>query len=285
MRNFGSLGGSMSMAGRQRNPILDQLVQTLKVTGYTDMAAEEIALALGTLANYGVLSLTGGSLLGNLMNLNRLSLHGNAAAANGSAGTAGQATSSSSSTNQSSTIAPLINSSGNGARSGEAGYAGTASSEDSVALLRQLTDTLARNKGGAATASTDYYGSGVKADGSADSMGMFNSGSGMYGVDGTNMSGYGAQPAGSPEPQETEEIQVAENMAGAIIGQQGRGITEINQLTGATVQVSRRGVYAPGTTNRVVTIQGSGSAVSRAALVVRHKISEAESRSSSRTSY
>ncbi|KAF6026764.1 hypothetical protein EB796_014932 [Bugula neritina] len=149
------------------------------------------------------------------------------------------------------------------------------SDDDSASLLRQLTQTLARGKPGGGA---DGY-AGVK-----DESGVYNSGSLFDSSSGYG--GFGSQPgSNSPEPQENQEIEVAENLAGAIIGQQGRGITEIQHLTGASVSVSRRGVYAPGTQNRVVTITGAASYVAKAAMIVRQKIQEAEQRRAAQTSY
>ena len=44
--------------------------------------------------------------------------------------------------------------------------------------------------------------------------------------------------------------------------------------SGADVQISKRGVYAPGTTNRLITIKGSPRAVKSALYLVQQKIQE-----------
>ena len=44
--------------------------------------------------------------------------------------------------------------------------------------------------------------------------------------------------------------------------------------SGADVQISKRGVYAPGTTNRQITIKGSLRAVKSALYLVQQKIQE-----------
>lgn len=285
MRSFNNIGSginNLNIGTRPRNPVLDQLVQTLKMTGYTEIASEEIAVALATLANYGVLSMTGGSLLGNLMNLNRLSLNGNGNS-NGA-----QATPSSSAGNQSSqqsgsSIPSLLgNPPDPNAHMADAAnltsYTSTGSSEeDSKSLLLQLTQTLARSQGKAG-GSTDPFGpvGSGKCD-SQDGVGSLFSSNSIFGLE-NNLGPFPGNGSGSPEAQDTQEIEVAENLAGAIIGQQGRGITEIQQMTGASVSVSRRGVYAPGTTNRVVTVSGPTSGVARAAMIVRQKIQDAEQR-------
>lgn len=270
MRSFNNLGSginNLNIGTRPRNPVLEQLAQTLKVTGYTDSAADEIANALSTLANYGVLNLTNGSMVGNLMNINRI----NTSTSSSGSANGGQ-----------SSVPSLISGSTQGSRmSGDqslSNYSGGGSTdEEGASLLRQLTQTLARSQGKSG-GSGDMYGpvGGVKEEGAG-----YGGNSGLFVSDGG--AGFGGfngpqQGSGSPEPTESQEIEVAENLAGAIIGQQGRGITEIQHMTGANVSVSRRGVYAPGTQNRIVTISGPVSGVGRASQLVRQKIQDAEQR-------
>lgn len=282
MRSFNNLGSginNLNIGTRPRNPILDQLVQTLKLTGYTEAAAEEIASALSTLANYGVLSLTGGSLLGNLMNMNRLSQPTSGGSATGGVASNGSSNipsllsnpTSQNSVSRDQSILPSYTSTSSGG-----------GDDEGASLLRQLTQTLARTQGKAAT---DMFGpvGGIKEE-NISSL-FANTGNALFGGGDSSGGGFGSfnpmqnpHTSQSPEPQDSQEIEVAENLAGAIIGQQGKGITEIQHITGANVSVSRRGVYAPGTQNRIVTINGSSSGVSRAAQLVRQKIQEAEQR-------
>ena len=46
-------------------------------------------------------------------------------------------------------------------------------------------------------------------------------------------------------------------MVGAVIGPGGRSIVEIQQFSGANIQISKKGSYSPGTRNRIVTITGA----------------------------
>jgi len=231
--------------------------------------------------------------------MNRLSLN-----SNGNSGT-GNATPSSSGGNQaqgSNSVPSLLGNppSSQSSRLGDApnmlgGYAtGGLSDTDSSSLLQQLTQTLARSQKG--NSGGDMYGPvGSKDVGNAAASGgnlnslfggssLFGSGGG-YGQDSEYGNGMQQGGSNSPEPQENQEIEIAENLAGAIIGQQGRGITELQQMSGATVSVSRKGVYAPGTNNRIVSVSGPQSAVARAAQLVRQRIQEAELRRSSQHSY
>lgn len=82
-------------------------------------------------------------------------------------------------------------------------------------------------------------------------------------------------PPGEPSgPSMEEEVQVEERLVGAVLGPSGRHVEEIKQYSGADVQISKRGVYAPGTTNRLITIKGSQRACKSALYLVQQKIQE-----------
>merc|ERR1719400_2809849 len=82
-------------------------------------------------------------------------------------------------------------------------------------------------------------------------------------------------PPGEPSgPPTEEEVQVEERLVGAVLGPSGRHVEEIKQYSGADVQISKRGVYAPGTTNRLITIKGCPRAVKSALYLVQQKIQE-----------
>ena len=57
-------------------------------------------------------------------------------------------------------------------------------------------------------------------------------------------------------------------------GKQNASITCLTYSSGADVQISKRGVYAPGTTNRLITIKGSPREVKSALYLVQQKIQE-----------
>ncbi|XP_014667595.1 PREDICTED: RNA-binding protein Nova-1-like [Priapulus caudatus] len=91
--------------------------------------------------------------------------------------------------------------------------------------------------------------------------------------------------AGSPleittdqEDVSTVALEVNENIVGAILGHGGRSLLEIQQRSGATIQISKKGVYAPGTLNRLVTITGSPAALQVAQLMIQQHISQEETR-------
>merc|ERR1719367_1601142 len=89
--------------------------------------------------------------------------------------------------------------------------------------------------------------------------------------------GYGnpsqAQPP-APQPPGTRIGYGAQKPVGAVLGPSGRHIVEIQQYSGASVQISKKGVYAPGTRNRLVTIKGTQRGIESAAYLIQQKIQE-----------
>ena len=67
---------------------------------------------------------------------------------------------------------------------------------------------------------------------------------------------------------------VEERIVGAVLGPGGQHLTEIRQYSGVDVQISKRGIYAPGTTNRIITVKGSSRGVKCALFLVQQKIQE-----------
>jgi len=113
--------------------------------------------------------------------------------------------------------------------------------------------------------------------GGDNSFGGVGGGSGMSFPGATSTYG-GALPASVAGGGESvmEEVQVSEAFVGAVLGHGGKAIVEIQRMTGATIQVSKKGVYAEGTRNRVVTITGVRSSVDRALHNIRECISQEE---------
>lgn len=73
-------------------------------------------------------------------------------------------------------------------------------------------------------------------------------------------------------------LEVNENIVGAILGHGGRSLLDIQQRSGATIQISKKGVYAPGTLNRLVTVTGSPPALQMAQLMIQQHINQEETR-------
>lgn len=74
------------------------------------------------------------------------------------------------------------------------------------------------------------------------------------------------------------DIEIAEVIVGAILGPGGRALIEIQHLSGANIQISKKGMFAPGTRNRIVTITGFPSAISTAQYLIEQRISEEEAK-------
>ncbi|KAK6621667.1 hypothetical protein RUM44_001474 [Polyplax serrata] len=74
------------------------------------------------------------------------------------------------------------------------------------------------------------------------------------------------------------EIEINEVIVGAILGPGGRALIEIQHMSGAAIQISKKGTFAPGTRNRIVTITGSQSAITTAHHLIQQKINEEEAK-------
>uniref|UniRef100_A0A3B4YXF0 RNA-binding protein Nova-1-like n=1 Tax=Stegastes partitus TaxID=144197 RepID=A0A3B4YXF0_9TELE len=68
------------------------------------------------------------------------------------------------------------------------------------------------------------------------------------------------------------EIAVPENLVGAILGKGGKTLVEYQELTGARIQISKKGEFIPGTRNRKVTITGSPAATQAAQYLISQRI-------------
>lgn len=68
------------------------------------------------------------------------------------------------------------------------------------------------------------------------------------------------------------EIAVPENLVGAILGKGGKTLVEYQELTGARIQISKKGEFIPGTRNRKVTITGSQAATQAAQYLISQRI-------------
>lgn len=61
-----------------------------------------------------------------------------------------------------------------------------------------------------------------------------------------------------------------------ISGPGGRSLVEIQQMSGANIQISKKGIFAPGTRNRIVTITGNPSSITHAQFLIEERISQEE---------
>ena len=104
-----------------------------------------------------------------------------------------------------------------------------------------------------------------------------------------NNNSFGLATAGNPLPpppvpgHEAEQlakvdIEVSESLIGAVLGPAGRSIIEIQQFSGANIQISKKGMYSPGTRNRIVTVTGPQKAINTAKFLIDLKVQDEESK-------
>lgn len=74
----------------------------------------------------------------------------------------------------------------------------------------------------------------------------------------------------------TITIPVADNLVGPLLGKGGRAIFDIQAQSGAQVTVSPKGEFAPGTTNRTLSITGPANAAHAASAMIQRRIEYAQ---------
>jgi len=72
------------------------------------------------------------------------------------------------------------------------------------------------------------------------------------------------------------EMEVPDNMVGSLLGKQGQTINELSRASGAKFQFSPKNDFAPGTTDRILTITGGMNQVQNAYKLVDQKIAQVE---------
>lgn len=77
------------------------------------------------------------------------------------------------------------------------------------------------------------------------------------------------------------EMEVSDNIIGAILGHGGKLLVHFQNESQASIQISKKGIFAPGTRNRIVTISGPPASVNHARNLVAGAIAEEESKRSS----
>ena len=283
----GAGGGQGNMGGN--NPALENLKATLRSSGYSDHATDEISAAMYTLANYGFLGLglglAGlgigvGASLGGLGNINNQGGQGNltlASLAGILGGSGGN-----------------VNNAGGSLLSNNTNSGGGDGNPSVFGPVGSTTTTMA---GGDTGENSSYFASPTSMPGDGftggDSMfgnsygnnsGNFGSGS-SFGETNQNSFGLGmgglpmaSSSEGGDEGSSKKEVEVGEHIVGAILGPGGKGIVELQKYTGANIQISKKGVYAPGTRNRIVTVTGSQAAVQRAQILIQQRIQQEENK-------
>lgn len=83
---------------------------------------------------------------------------------------------------------------------------------------------------------------------------------------------------GDGSSKDAKNVEIPEVIVGAILGPSGRQLVEIQQMSGAVIQISKKGTFAPGTRNRIVTISGQQNCITMAHYLIEQKIQEEESK-------
>lgn len=263
--------------------LLENVKAVLRSNGFTEQATADIAGAMGTLASYGVMNSSIGALL---------------AGVNGAmvaAPTAG---------------APQPQQLQLGANSQQAMYPSspmdaTPPVVPSSSGIFGPVGSLGGGGFGSPTGRTDrFHGDmvfdpfrrnspalGSPGNGTTGGMPVNNNSFGL----GTGLGGIPPQqqpqmcksppPAGGdkgvvPADAVKRDLEVGENIVGAILGPGGKSLVEIQRFSGAAIQISKKGIFAPGTRNRIVSIMGSPNAVSTAQYLIEQQIAEEEAKRS-----
>ncbi|KAE8584924.1 hypothetical protein XENTR_v10021160 [Xenopus tropicalis] len=83
--------------------------------------------------------------------------------------------------------------------------------------------------------------------------------------------------------KETLEMAVPETLVGAILGKGGKTLVEYQELTGARIQISKKGEFVPGTRSRKVTITGPPGATQAAQYLIGQRVAYEQGVRSSNT--
>jgi Polyribonucleotide nucleotidyltransferase (polynucleotide phosphorylase) len=84
---------------------------------------------------------------------------------------------------------------------------------------------------------------------------------------------------------QTIQMQCPDTLVGSIVGRGGSVIVEMQRQSGARIQISQKGEYVPGTTDRSITITGSDQACQMARYLVQQRIDGKRMRTAGGPSY
>ncbi|XP_061173233.1 RNA-binding protein Pasilla-like isoform X7 [Saccostrea echinata] len=278
----GNPNGAFTSAG------LESLKMTLRGSGYSDQATEEIVVAMNTLANYGIL---------NMISLNQIPGMTMQSMPTQSATLAGMNLNSSMGATQMIAATPttsaqtvnnnsFLNTSNNSTTAGSlfgpvgSGSSGLGSSGSGAgsSLFGSSSPSMGQERYGGSPMLNDSFSATTYAstpqgfpqmDRSPNislnlNQNSFGLGTGMY------------SPTEDKQGTQKQELEVAESIVGAILGPGGKGIVELQQFTQTNIQISKKGVYVPGTRNRIVTVTGSPSNISKARYLIQQRIQQEE---------
>lgn len=279
---LGGPGGAMSSSA------LENLRMTLRNSGYTDQATEEISTAMNTLASYGILGMglgIGGQNvqqnmqqpqqvtgLGQSMGPPQQMMQaGNVTPQQNPVNTQGYMMSTPTSSGTSSLFGPI--------GSGSSGLGSSGSTAANSSLFGSSSPGMQQERYGGSPMLNDTY---TGAPGyTSTPMAAAQVGEARSPSININQNSFGLGP-GIYSPTEDkslttkQELEVPETIVGAILGPGGKGIVELQQYTQTNIQISKKGVYSPGTRNRIVTITGSTTNITKAQYLIQQRIQQEE---------
>jgi len=240
-------------------PSFAVLRYSLRCSGYAETAIEEVVAAVYTLASYGFLSLPDTNTDGGM----DPAIHGVVAAA-ANLPYPGGTPASSTVTNYSVTVGTSVPTSVNYAMS----FADNSSAN--VSGLYGPYQGFINSGNYNQNAAYQYFGQGMH------NLTDYSNPNGMQPP---------PPPPAPPMPNSAETVthsfEVGEHIVGALKGPGGQSIVDLQTWSGASVEVSKKGEYSPGTRNRIVTVTGSALAVQSAMYFIKQFIDQEEMRRSS----
>ena len=287
LNTFGNIGGGIANLnlnsmltggppGAMSAAVLDNLRMTLRNSGYTEQATEEISNAMNTLANYGILGvgITGQNVQGNVQQAPQMGLSIGTPQAQGLS-----QPSTPSQNPQQGYIMSTPTTSGNlfgPVGSGSSGLGSSGSTGANSSLFGSSSPGMQQERYGGSpmlnesyTAAQAYPGTPVGFAGERPpsinvNQNSFGLGTGMY------------SPTEDKSATTKTDLEVSETIVGAILGPGGKGIVELQQYTQTNIQISKKGVYVPGTRNRIVTITGTPNNITKAQYLIQQRIQQEE---------
>ena len=282
----GTQTGSMSTGA------LENLKMTLRSSGYSDHATEEISMAMNTLASYGILGMIG---LNQMPGTQTISMAGGANAQqqimsmNTTMG-ANMMAVTPTSQQQNPNNASYLNNSANSATgslfgpvgSGTSGLGSSGSTGAGSSLFGSSSPSIGQERyGGSPMLNDSFTVAGATAYSTpagypaqaVDRPPNISINQNSFGIGTGMMSPTDDKGQSAPLKQEQE---VSESIVGAILGPGGKGIVELQKYTQTNIQISKKGVYVPGTRNRIVTITGTPSNIQKATYLIQQRIAQEE---------
>lgn len=282
---FGNMGGvanvnigSLLAGGAMTPATLENLRMSLRNSGYSDQAAEEISSAMNTLANYGILGMgvNVGTQQQNVQQAQQMGL-GGPQVITSAAGTPSQNPQQGYMMSTPTTSGSLFGPVG----SGSSGLGSSGSTAANSSLFGSSSPSMQQERYGGSPMLNESYTApgyptaqpgfapqqlgGERSPSININQNSFGLGTGMY-----------SPTEGDKTATAKQDLEVSESIVGAILGPGGKGIVELQQYTQTNIQISKKGVYMPGTRNRIVTITGTPNNITKAQYLIQQRIQQEE---------